>query len=72
MNDFIDSDMVIEKIEMEELTITDDLSVDRLTIFPGSQKWPVYHLECDEMLYVIEGRLNIWLKLGLKLKCQGW
>jgi mannose-6-phosphate isomerase-like protein (cupin superfamily) len=46
-------------MKVTQLANLGSLSVDRIEIPPGHIKTPVVHYECQEVLFVLEGRLNI-------------
>ena len=50
-----------DTMSMQNLVDMPALSMDRLTILPGAVRTPVVHHECDELLYLLEGELEVFV-----------
>lgn len=48
-------------VDSGELTDSDALTVGRVTIDPGAENPEHLHPNCDETLYLLEGRLDHWI-----------
>lgn len=60
-----------ETMSMINLATLEHLSLDRLSILPGSVRTPVLHDRTDEILYISEGELDVYVNQERRIMRAG-